>query len=548
MPQRCSDCEQRAPRAIWPHASALIRSPRSTPGQERRNGRTQSAGQARLTYARRAEARQPVKTFLHDAVGRRRRGRARRAAVASGRAVGSAASTLEQDPAGRRAWSAGRCRSAHDPWRGGRSDPPRPARGPRSVRLGRRRGGRDVAGRTCPPSEQRFGVGSTRSLKPALCRFASAPVCRRRAECADALRDRQARTRTRTRCGSCSSAPRSTRVAGVNARVGHDGHAGQQGDLARRRARARRAGRREADAISSSWPMSTTRRRGSRSSRRWTRCSTPGAASHAVGAASARSLERALSIVGDSNLALVSIPGEYVASEARRLLDRGIHAFVFSDNVSVEDEVALKRAARERGLLVMGPDCGTASLGGLPSRSPTRCREGSIGLVGASGTGLQEVMVQIDRLGGGVSHAIGLGGRDLGAEVRGISCLQALRALDDDAAHQHDRAHQQASGPERARRRDRRRRRRSPSRSSRTCSASRPQAEVDGNVHYARTLEETARVAVELAGPTRLAARGASPRAALDQGALHRRIAGRRGRDAPRRRARRGRAPQRLLS
>ena len=190
-----------------------------------------------------------------------------------------------------------------------------------------------------------------------------------------------------------------------------------------------------------------------------------------------------------------------MASEADRLLDRDIHAFIFSDNVSVEDEVALKRAARDRGLLVMGPDCGTASLGGLPMAFANEVTHGSIGLVGASGTGLQEVMVQIDRLGGGVSHAIGLGGRDLGAEVGGISCLQALRALDDGCAHPHAIVlDQQASGAE----------------SARPCHRCRPHAvqagrraparraarrlEVDGNVHYARTLEEAARVAVALAG------------------------------------------------
>ena len=102
--------------------------------------------------------------------------------------------------------------------------------------------------------------------------------------------------------------------------------------------------------------------------------------------------------------------------------------------MSIEDEVALKRRARERGLLVMGPDCGTGSIRGLPLAFANVVHEGSIGLVGASGTGLQEIMVQIDRLGGGVSHAIGLGGRDLSAEVGGITCLQALRALDADAA------------------------------------------------------------------------------------------------------------------
>ena len=90
-------------------------------------------------------------------------------------------------------------------------------------------------------------------------------------------------------------------------------------------------------------------------------------ASSRSGLRSARSLERALSIVGEANLALVSIPGEYVASEVHRLLDRDIHAFIFSDNVSIEDEVALKRKARERGLLVMGPDCGTGESRGAPA-------------------------------------------------------------------------------------------------------------------------------------------------------------------------------------
>lgn len=217
------------------------------------------------------------------------------------------------------------------------------------------------------------------------------------------------------------------------------------------------------------------------------------------GLRSARSLERALSIAGETNLALVSIPGEYVAPEVHQLLDRNIHALIFSDNVRIEDEVALKRRARDRGLLVMGPDCGTGILGGLPLAFANAVHEGSIGLVGASGTGLQEVMVQIDRLGGGVSHAIGLGGRDLGAEVKGITCLQALRALDADPATD---VVVLISKP--------------PARGVRAevigvagslskpvvavLLGARPEAEVDGNVHYARTLEETARVAVELAG------------------------------------------------
>jgi FdrA protein len=214
---------------------------------------------------------------------------------------------------------------------------------------------------------------------------------------------------------------------------------------------------------------------------------------------SARSLDRAMSLAGEANLGLVSIPGEYVASQVHSLLDRNIHAFIFSDNVSIEDEVALKRKARERGLLVMGPDCGTGSLHGLPLAFTNVVHEGSIGLVGASGTGLQEIMVQIDRLGGGVSHAIGLGGRDLSAEVGGITCLQALRALDADAATD---AVVLVSKPPAAGVRD------EVMGLAGTLSTpvvavllgERPPAEADGNVHHARTLEEAARAAVELVG------------------------------------------------
>ena len=222
-------------------------------------------------------------------------------------------------------------------------------------------------------------------------------------------------------------------------------------------------------------------------------------ASSRSGVRSARSLERALSIAGDANLALVSIPGEHVASEVHRLLDRDIHAFIFSDNVSIEDELALKLKARERGLLVMGPDCGTGAIGGLPLAFANAVHSGSIGLVAASGTGLQEVMVQIDRLGGGVSHAIGLGGSDLSAEVGGITCLQGLRALDVDAA---TTTIVLISKPPAASVRD------AIVAVAGTLSkpvvaillGERPAVEVDGNVYYARTLAETAMKAVELAG------------------------------------------------
>jgi FdrA protein len=104
---------------------------------------------------------------------------------------------------------------------------------------------------------------------------------------------------------------------------------------------------------------------------------------------------------------LVSVPGRYAAGVARDALDLGKHVFLYSDNVSLEDEIALKKTAREKGLLVMGPDCGTAIINGVGLGFANRVRRGPIGLVGASGTGLQAVTSQIHTLGGGISHAIG---------------------------------------------------------------------------------------------------------------------------------------------
>lgn len=150
-----------------------------------------------------------------------------------------------------------------------------------------------------------------------------------------------------------------------------------------------------------------------------------------------RSLSRALQKMPDANLAVVSIPGEHAAAETHRLLDAGLHVLLFSDNVSVDDEVALKEHAAREGLLVMGPDCGTAAFAGVPLAFANLCAPGSIGVVGASGTGTQEVMVQVDRLSNGsagISHAIGLGGRDLSDAVGARTCLQALAALDADPA------------------------------------------------------------------------------------------------------------------
>ena len=150
-------------------------------------------------------------------------------------------------------------------------------------------------------------------------------------------------------------------------------------------------------------------------------------------AAPPRTVASAVRARPDANVALVSVPGDYAAAEASAALRQGLHVFLFSDNVPLEEEVTLKAYAEERGLLVMGPDCGTALVGGAPLGFANAVRRGSIGIVASSGTGLQEVSSLIHRYGEGVSHALGTGSRDLSAEVGGRSFLAALDGLADDA-------------------------------------------------------------------------------------------------------------------
>lgn len=145
-----------------------------------------------------------------------------------------------------------------------------------------------------------------------------------------------------------------------------------------------------------------------------------------------RSVEAALGAMPDANLALISIPGEYAAAEARRALEHGLHVMLFSDNVAIEDELELKKLARERGLLVMGPDCGTAVIGQARLGFANVVRHGVVGIVGASGTGIQELSVLLHRQGVGISHAIGTGGRDLDAAVGGLTMLAAIEYLAAD--------------------------------------------------------------------------------------------------------------------
>ncbi len=133
-----------------------------------------------------------------------------------------------------------------------------------------------------------------------------------------------------------------------------------------------------------------------------------------------------------TNLAVISVAGQYAAAEAWEALRHGLHVFLFSDHVSLTDEAALKQYAAERGLLLMGPDCGTAILNGVALGFANAVPRGPVGIVAAAGTGLQEVSALLARLGVGVSQAIGTGGRDLSAEVGGLTMLAGIRALQAD--------------------------------------------------------------------------------------------------------------------
>lgn len=147
-----------------------------------------------------------------------------------------------------------------------------------------------------------------------------------------------------------------------------------------------------------------------------------------------RSIAMAHEVNAEANLALISVPGAFAEYEAAKALDHGLNVMVFSDNVSLDAELTLKRRALDQGLLVMGPDCGTAIISGVPLGFANHVRRGDIGIVAASGTGLQEVSCLIDRLGYGISHGIGTGGRDLSSTIGGMTTFAAIdQLLEDDA-------------------------------------------------------------------------------------------------------------------
>ena len=143
-------------------------------------------------------------------------------------------------------------------------------------------------------------------------------------------------------------------------------------------------------------------------------------------------IDLAIQSAPDANLAVISVPGEFAGQEALKAINKGLNVFIFSDNVPLEEEIELKRLGKDKGLLVMGPGCGTAvinhvSLGLMSVISP-----GPVGIVGASGSGIQEIAVLLDKSGTGISQAIGTGGRDLSEEVGGVSMIQGIETLEHD--------------------------------------------------------------------------------------------------------------------
>ena len=212
----------------------------------------------------------------------------------------------------------------------------------------------------------------------------------------------------------------------------------------------------------------------------------------------AHSVEEAAERAEGAKMAVVSLPGQYAAREVKKLLKADCHVLLFSDNVSLQDEIALKKLAVERGLLMMGPDCGTAVVNGVGLGFANTLRRGPIGIAAGSGTGLQEVMTLIHNYGGGISQALGTGGRDLSGAVGGLMMEQCIRLLAEDPKTEivvviskppekpvADRMMAQLAGI---------------GKPAVVCFLGGDQEEVIGNIHVVRTLEDTACEALALAG------------------------------------------------
>jgi len=145
-----------------------------------------------------------------------------------------------------------------------------------------------------------------------------------------------------------------------------------------------------------------------------------------------RSIETAAKMLPDAQWVLVSVPGRFAAGVSRQAMGFDKNVFLYSDNVSLEDEISLKQEAARKGLLVMGPDCGTAIVNGIGLGFANKVRQGPIGVVAASGTGLQQVTLRIHQMGSGITHALGTGGRDLSEAVDAVTARQGLDLMARD--------------------------------------------------------------------------------------------------------------------
>lgn len=208
------------------------------------------------------------------------------------------------------------------------------------------------------------------------------------------------------------------------------------------------------------------------------------------------SISSAVKRYPELNLAVISVPGLYAAAEVRKALNKEMNVMLFSDNITIEEEISLKKLAHEKGLLMMGPDCGTAIINSVGLCFANKVRKGDIGVVGASGTGTQEVTVLIDKMGGGVTQVIGTGGRDLSQEVGGIMMYDSLEALDRDEM---TNVIVLISKPPVKSVADRIIRRASESAKKVViCFIGNEVNTTDGNIHFVSTLEEAARLSVKL--------------------------------------------------
>jgi FdrA protein len=236
-----------------------------------------------------------------------------------------------------------------------------------------------------------------------------------------------------------------------------------------------------------------------------------------------KSLETAAQMMPDALWVLVSVPGRFATGVAQEALGLGKNVFLYSDNVSLQDEIVLKQRAAEKGLLVMGPDCGTAIVNGVGLGFANQVRRGSIGMVAASGTGLQQVSSRIHQLGGGISHALGTGGRDLSEAVGAVTAHQGLDLLSRDPETDVVVLISKPPAPQVAD---------EVLEAARVLSMRRkkpvvvdfigytPSARRVGDLHFATTFDEAAEMAVQLAGPARLAlAAGATAGASADAAA-----------------------------